>query len=79
MCLKSEEKYSEGLNRDIKSLLNIEPNNNFISKDKIREKIKDLEKIRENKYDFAYGSKFESREPQDIDEKILVLKELLEE
>ena len=33
----SEEKYSESLNRDIESLLHIEPNTNFISKDKIRE------------------------------------------
>jgi hypothetical protein len=42
LCLKSEEKYSEGLNRDIKSLLNIEPNSNFISKDKIKQEIKEL-------------------------------------
>lgn len=37
LCLKAEEKYSEGLNRDIKSLLNIEPNDNFISKAKVKE------------------------------------------
>lgn len=36
-CLKAEEKYAEGLNNDIKSLLNIEPNNNFIPKSKVRE------------------------------------------
>ena len=37
VCLQAEEKYAEGLNNDIKSLLNIEPNNNFVCKDKIRE------------------------------------------
>lgn len=36
VCLQAEEKYAEGLNNDIKSLLNIEPNNNFISKDRIK-------------------------------------------
>ena len=44
VCLQAEEKYAEGLNNDIKSLLNIEPNNNFVCKDKIREKIKELSK-----------------------------------
>lgn len=43
MCIKAEEKYSQGLNEDIKSLLNIEPNTNFIHKDKIRKKIEELE------------------------------------
>lgn len=42
ICLEREEKYSQSLNEDIKSLLNIEPNTNFISKDKIRELIKEL-------------------------------------
>ena len=41
-CLKAEEKYSESLNRDIQSLLHIEPNDNFISKDKIRNLIYDI-------------------------------------
>jgi len=68
LCLKSEEKYSEGLNKDIKSLLNIEPNNNFVSKDKIKDKIKECEKRRFS--DFTL-------EPNFVVEK--VLEELLEE
>lgn len=43
ICLKAEEKYSEGLNNDIKSLLNIEPNTNFIHKDKIKEILEDID------------------------------------
>ena len=52
ICLKSEQKYSEGLNRDIKSLLNIEPNNNFISKDKIE---KEFEKFTAHNNCFNLG------------------------
>lgn len=46
LCLKAEERYSEGLNEDIKSLLNIEPNVNFISKSKIKEKIEEIELLK---------------------------------
>ena len=47
-CLEAEEKYSKGLNRDIKSLLNIEPNTNFISKDKIKTKLEQAKEVLEN-------------------------------
>ena len=68
-CLEAEEKYSEGLNRDIKSLLSIEPNTNYISKDKIRTKIKELEEME------VYGVLFETG----VNFAIRVLKELLGE
>ena len=41
-CLKAEESYSKSLNNDIKSLLHIEPNDNFIPKSKVIEKIEEL-------------------------------------
>jgi len=42
LCLESEDKAKAGLENDIKSLLHIEPNDNFIHKDKIRKLIKDI-------------------------------------
>lgn len=77
LCLKAEEKYSEGLNRDIKSLLNIEPNTNFISKDKIKQCIGKLLEHKENineKFDKAFYNLTDI-----IEFEIKVLQELLEE
>ena len=51
LCLKAEEKYSESLNRDIQALLHFEEfSDHFISKDKIKAKIEELEKMEDNQY-----------------------------
>lgn len=51
---------------------------NSISKEAIKEKIKELKNNRKTKYDDYMGYKFESREQQDIDKQINILQELLE-
>ncbi len=53
--------------------------NDYISKQKVKDKIERLKKKRMKKYDNYMGYKIESREQQDIDKKINVLQELIEE
>ena len=79
VCLQAEEKYAEGLNNDIKSLLNIEPNNNFISKDKIKNKIKEYKKQIEKDKKEIKESILRSVVISDKEERIEILLELLEE
>ncbi len=53
--------------------------NYVVSIQKIKDKIKELKQERISKYDYYMGYKIESREQQDIDKKIEVLQELIEE
>jgi len=71
VCLEAEEKYAEGLNRDIKSLLDFEPNNDFIGKNKIKEMIEEIEKYKGNTVEKSTINEYECA--------INFLKELLEE
>ena len=52
---------------------------NYILVEKVKDKIERLKKKRMKKYDNYMGYKIESREQQDIDKKINVLQELIEE
>ena len=54
-------------------------NEDCITKQKVKDKIERLKKKRMKKYDNYMGYKIESREQQDIDKKINVLQELIEE
>lgn len=79
LCLKAEEQYSKGLNNDIKSLLNIEPNTNFIHKDKVREKIEQLKfvkntvkntPVKDNKYTYKECIEYRIEDLQELLEEI---------
>lgn len=84
ISLACEKKANESLERDVDSLLHLEPNNNFISKDKIRDKIRD--KILEltgikgelEEKDFGIGFTLDDYY-KEITIKIKSYKELLEE
>ena len=52
ISLAFEKKANESLERDVDSLLHMEPNNNFISKGKIRELMKQLAKEDKEKLDY---------------------------
>lgn len=51
----------------------------YISKQKIKDKIEELKQERILKYDNYMGYKIESREQQDIDKEIKALQDLLKE
>lgn len=44
LCLKAEKSYSKSLENDIKSLLGFSPNDNFISKSRIKAKIEEIKR-----------------------------------
>ncbi len=52
ISLACEKKANESLERDVRSLLHIEPNNNFISKSKIRELMNQLAKEDNDRVDY---------------------------